>query len=186
MFAERITSAILFRKGVYAEAAQDSGLTTAAWVLVILMNGMSALGGQAGLLRVSPLFWMIGAGITALFGVLAFALTVFMLPRLILSMYNLAVPSEQMVRALGLANIWHSIGVIGIALALLPYLACLLGPLRFLAVGALMLSYLIAIQEATRLGWSQAGALTLFSLLVHWFMSLAANNILISLTPALG
>lgn len=181
MLAERITSAIIFRKGVYAEVARDPSFTVAAWVIVVIVSDLNGMGTQAGLLSSSPVRWMVGAGLSSLFGVLAFALTAFMIPWLVQSMFNVTVSFEQMARALGLANIWSSVGVIGMAAGLMPFLSCMLGPVRLLAAGAVMIAYLIAIQEATELSWSQTIIVAVFALLVQVFTSLVVGGIMASL-----
>jgi hypothetical protein len=181
MLAERITSAIFFRKGVYAEVSRDPSFTVAAWVIVVIVSDMNGMGTHAGLLSEGPVRWILGAGISSLFGVLAFVLTAVLLPRLMQAMFNVSVSFEQMVRALGLASIWGSVSVLGMLAGLMPLLACVIAPVRLVAAGAVAITYLIAIQEVSEMNWARTVSVAVFALFIQVLASQIAAVLLASL-----
>jgi len=175
MLGERITSAIIFRKGVYAEAAGDGSFNGAAWRVAAVAFGLNALGGQAHLFALGGGRWLAGALLAAGLSLLAFALTARALPWLARSMYGAEVTFEGVLRGLGLASLWSAVGLLGLAAGLAPFMACLTGPAHLLALGAMALAYWIALQELSGLRWGQSAALALFALLAAGLAGLTAN-----------
>jgi len=72
-----------------------------------------------------------------------------------------------MVRTLGLAYVWNIIGFLGIIGLISPGLACVAGPISFIAGIAGLVSWFLAAKEALDLEWPQ----TIGTVLIGWVAS---------------
>ena len=71
---------------------------------------------------------------------------------------------EELVRTLGLAYVWKVIGFIGIIALAAPGLACVTGPISFLAGLAGLVAWFIAAKEALDMEWPQ----TIGTVIIGW------------------
>ena len=70
-------------------------------------------------------------------------------------LFNASVTFEETVRTLGLAHVWHVVGVMGILGGLVGTLACVLAPVL-----------IVAAKEALDLGWGE----TIITVIVGWIV----------------
>jgi len=69
--------------------------------------------------------------------------------------FNADVTFDELVRTLGLAYVWHIVGVVGVLTAFSDTLSCLLAP-AFLIAGVMgFIAWFVATKEALDLEWVQ-------------------------------
>jgi len=179
MLMDRIVAAFTFRKEVYAEVEKDVEFTSTAWLLVAVVSFLNQIGqlprfdGFGG--------WLISAIITVVFSVAGFALGAFVISWVGKKFFQADVDFQEMVRVLGLAYVWNIVGLIGI-LGYIPFLACILAPLVFVAAIAGLVSWLFAAKEALDLDWGP----TIITLIIGWVISFAVTAIAGLIVGALG
>jgi hypothetical protein len=181
MLAEHVIRVFSFSKGVYAQASNDSKFTASAWLLVVVVSCLRALGTQGDLLRLSLSGWLATAAITALSSLIAFAIMTIQLPRVARAFFRVRIRPGQLVRGLALANLWSLVGLLGLAVGLLPGIGFMLLPVRLLVWLALAAADLLALAEVTELGWLKSAMLLVYTLFIQLFCALAANGIANSL-----
>lgn len=194
MLMDRIIGAFTFRKGVYAEVEKDTSFTTTAWAIVAvtaLINQISSFFAAqsagaaaadflaetdlAGLdVAVSP-FSIISGTILA---VVAFAVGCFVVAWVGKTMFKAEVTFEEVVRTMGLANVWGLVGLLGILFSFVPVLLCAVSPLLLAASLLSIAASAIAVKEALDLEWGQ----TIITIVVAWvaifFINVVVGGIL--------
>ncbi len=180
MLMDRIIGAFTFRKGVYAEVEKDTSFTTTAWAIVAvtaLINqisgffaAQSASAAAADFLAetdlgaldmaVSP-FSIISGTLVA---VVAFAVGCFVVAWVGKTMFKADVTFEEVVRTMGLANVWGLVGLLGILFSFVPLLLCAISPLLFAASILSIAASAVAVKEALDLEWGQ----TIVTIIVAW------------------
>ena len=181
MLAERVIRVFSFSKGVYAQASNDPKFTASAWLLLVVVCCLRALGTQGDLLRLSLSGWLATAAITALSSLLAFAIMSIQLPLVARSFFQVRIQPGQFVRGLSLATLWSLVGLLGLAVGLLPGIGFMLGLVRLLVWLALAAADLLALSEVTELGWLKSSVLLGYTLFIQLICALAANGIANSL-----
>jgi len=161
MLTERIIAAFSFRSGVYKEVERDTSFTQTAWLLVIVIAFLENLGSNASS-NVGA--WLIGAVAGTIVAVIAFAVGAFVINWVGRTVFNADVTFNELVRTLGLAYVWHIVGVIGVLTAFSDTLKCLLAPAFFVASIMGFIAWFVAVKEALDLEWVQ----TIVTLILGW------------------
>jgi len=183
MLIERIIGAFTFRKGVYAEVERDSSFTQSAWMLVALVSFLNALGATSAFGFAEIGKWLLAAVVSAVIGVLAFALGAYVVNFVGQKMFNADVSFEELVRTLGLANVWRVVGVLGIFGG---FINCLLAPLQFIAAILGLVAWYFAAREALDLDDMQTVIVIVIGWVVVMVISLIGTAILGGLGLAAG
>ena len=152
MLTERIIGAFTFRSGVYKEVEEDTTFTTTAWLLVVVIAFLENLGSNASS-NVGT--WLIGAVAGTISAVIAFAVFAFIINWVARTVFNADVTFNELVRTLGLAYVWHVVGVVGVLTAFSDTLTCLLAPAFFVAGIMGFIAWFVAAKEALDLEWVQ-------------------------------
>ena len=161
MLVQRIIGAFTFRKGVYAEAEQDTSFTTTAWIIVAVVAFLNQLGSAAS---VDLGGWLIGAVVGTIFAILGFAVAALVINWVGRAVFHADVDFNELVRTLGLAYVWNVIGVFGILAVISESLSCVLAPVMFIAVILMIVAWFIAAKEALDLEWLQ----TIVTVFLGW------------------
>jgi len=152
MLTERIIGAFTFRSGVYKEVEEDSAFTQTAWLLVAVVAFLEQLGQNAS---DNLGTWLIGTVAGTIVAVIAFAVFAFIINWVGRTVFNADVTFNELVRTLGLAYVWHIVGVVGVLTAFSDTLSCLLAP-AFLIAGVMgFIAWFVATKEALDLEWVQ-------------------------------
>jgi len=160
---DRIIGAFTFRSGVYAEVEKDEAFTTTAWILVIVVAFLSQLGATASTNLVN---WLIGAVVMTILAVIGFAVGAFVIQWVGQVVFSAKVNFGEMVRTLGLANVWQIVGLVGVLGAFTPALACLLFPARVVAALLGLIAWFVAAKEALDLEWIP----TIVTVIIGWIV----------------
>jgi quinol-cytochrome oxidoreductase complex cytochrome b subunit len=161
MLTDRIISAFTFRREVYKEVERDTTFTQIAWLLVVVVAFLEQLGSNASR---SVGSWLIGTVVGTIVAVIAFAVGAFVINWVGRTVFNADVTFDELVRTLGLAYVWHVVGVIGVLTAFSDTLGCLLAPVAIIAAIMGLLSWLVAMKEALDLEWVQ----TIVTVILGW------------------
>jgi hypothetical protein len=163
---DRIIGAFTFRKGVYAEVERDQGFTTTAWLLVVVVAFLQQFGGLTSQLGdISFVKWVFGIAAGTVFTVLGFAVAALVISWVGKTVFNAEVDFGEMVRTLGLANVWNALGIFKIVNAF-GFLACLLSPLSLAIAILTFAAWLVAAREALDLEWLQ----TIVTIVIGWLV----------------
>ncbi len=171
--------ALTFKTGIYDEAKKDVGFTTSAWIIVAVTALLSALGSTAVFGREGRMYaWLFGAIGSTIFSIIGFALACFVVVWVAKSVFNATATFDEVVRALGLARIWHIVGFLGIVALISPALGCVAGIFGFAAAVAGFIAWLIAVKEALTLEWPQTFGVAIIAWVVTAVVTLIAGVIL--------
>ena len=147
MLMDRIVKAVTFRKEVYAEVEQDKSFTTTAWILVIVVAIVAALGNISFTQFGRSL---LGVLVSAILNVVAFAIAALVINLVGRAIFKAEVTFDELVRTIGLAYVWNAAGILNI---LGGVLSCILWPVRVITWVALVVSWFLAVKEALDLDW---------------------------------
>lgn len=177
---EKIIGAFTFRKGVYAGVAKDPEFTTDAWLIVIVVNFVAQLGASAVQLSMGEGFfgYAVSVIVQTIVAVLGFAATAWLIAWLGGAMFKSTATASELVRAMGLANVWRIIGVLGILSAITPVLGCLTAPISLVAGIAGLVAYFFSIREATNMEWVGVIVTVIVALIVYLILAGIAGAIL--------
>ena len=180
MLIDRIKGAFMFRKGVYAEVAKDATFTTDAWLIVLVVNFIAQLGTSAAYLSSGRGFFgfVVSVFVGTALALAAFAISAFLISWVGREMFKSTATFEELVRAMGLANVWRIIGFIGILSAITPLLACVLSPVTLLAGLAGLVAYFFSIREATNMEWVGVIVTVIVALIIQLIVTAIAGGIL--------
>jgi len=152
MLTDRIIGAFTFRSGVYKEVERDTTFTQTAWLLVAVVAFLEQFGQNAS---DNLGTWLIGTVAGTIVAVIAFAVFAFIINWVGRTVFNADVTFNELVRTLGLAYVWHIVGVVGVLTAFSDTLSCLLAP-AFLIAGVMgFIAWFVATKEALDLEWVQ-------------------------------
>jgi len=161
MLTERIIGAFTFRREVYKEVENDTTFTQTAWLLVVVVAFLEQLGSNAS----SNLgTWLIGTMVGTIVAVIGFAVGAFVINWVGRTVFNADVTFDELVRTLGLAYVWHVVGVVGVVTNFVPALDCLLAPAMIVAWIVGLVSWFVATKEALDLEWVQ----TIVTVILGW------------------
>lgn len=174
MLTNRIIGAFTFRKGVYAEVEQDNSFTQTAWILVVVVAFLSQLGVKAEIATTRGIGgWLVATALGTLAVVIGFAVAAAVIPWIGRTLFKAETNFPEMVRVLGLANVWIVVGVIGLLALISPTLVCILSPLTFIVFFLGLAAWLIAAKEALDLDWFK----TLLTMLIGWVVYMVITSI---------
>jgi len=152
MLTERIIGAFTFRREVYKEVENDTTFTQTAWLLVVVIAFLENLGTNASSNVGS---WLIAAVAGTIAAVIAFAVFTFIVNWVGRTVFSADVTFNELVRTLGLAYVWHIVGVVGVLTAFSDTLTCLLTPAFLIASIVGFIAWFVATKEALDLEWVQ-------------------------------
>ncbi len=176
---DRIMKVFTFKNEVYSEVENDASFTQTAWMLVAAVSFLSQLGGNAALVHVNGAgSWLIGTVTGTIFAVLGFGVGCFIISWAGKTFFEADVTFEEMVRTLGLAYVWNVVGFLSIIALAAPGLACITGPIAFLAGIAGLVAWFIAAKEALDLEWPQTIGTVVIGWVASFIVSLIAGLIL--------
>ena len=118
----------------------------------------------------------------AVFAVIGFGLGAFVISWAGKTFFNADVTFEEVVRTIGLAYVWNAIGFLGIVALAAPGLACVSGPITFLAGLAGLVAWFIAAKEALDLEWPQ----TIGTVIIGWVVTLLVTAVASAILGVLG
>jgi hypothetical protein len=175
---EKIMGAFTFKPGVYAEAKKDTGFTGSAWLIVVITAILNSIGTSAAASHGRFWVWLVGALVAAVFAVGGFALACFVIAWVGKAVFNTTASFNEIVRPLGLARVWHILGVLGLLALISPALGCVTG-IFSLAAGILgFIAWLIAAREALGLEWPQTIATVVLGMIVVILVSVISGVVL--------
>lgn len=196
MLMQRIMGAFTFKREVYAEVKADTSFTPTAWGIVVgvqLLNQVagylaataiatatiSAFGGLGELGAVGAVAGgsLVGALVSTVIGVAAFAVGVYVVMFVAKAMFQSTVSFDQLVRTMGLASVWGLIGFLIILAAISPLFLCLVGIVGLAGAILSAISSAIAVKEAVGLDWTQ----TIITIVIAWVAIFIVTAILGSL-----
>ena len=184
MLTDRIIGAFSFRREVYREVERDTSFTQTAWLLVVVVAFLEQLGSNAS---GSLGRWLIETVAGTIVAVIAFAVGAFVIDFVGRTVFNADVTFNELVRTLGLAYVWHVVGVVGVVTNFVPALGCLLAPAMFVAWIVGLLSWFVAMKEALDLEWMQTIVTVILGWLAVFVVTLIAGMLLgmVGLTVAM-
>jgi hypothetical protein len=168
MLINRIIAAFTFRKGVYAEVEKDTSFTTTAWILVAVVAFLNRLGAYAS--STELLIVAIGATPFAILGFTVAALVISWVGR---GLFRADVSFVEVVRTLGLAYVWHVIGVLGVLTAFSEAFVCVLTPIRVIGWILIIVAWTVAAKEALDLEWVQ----TIVTVILGWLAQILITTV---------
>jgi len=176
MLTERIIGAFTFRSGVYKEVEEDTTFTTTAWLLVIVVAFLEQLGSNASLFEAlgsrDLVNWLIASLGGTIFAVIGFAVAAFVINWMGRAVFNADVTFNELVRTLGLAYVWHVVGVLGVLSAFSTALACLMTPAAVVAWILGLIAWFVATKEALDLEWGQTIATAILAWIVQFVITI--------------
>ena len=176
---DKIIGALTFKTGIYADAKKDTGFTASAWIIVGVTALLSALGATAVLGREGRMYaWLFGAIGFTIFAIIGFALACFVVVWVAKTFFNATATFDEVVRALGLARVWHVVGFLGIVSLISPALGCVAGIFGLVAAVAGFIAWLIATKEVLALEWPQTVGTVIIAWVVMALVTLIAGIVL--------
>lgn len=166
MLVDRIIGAFTFRKGVYEEVEHDVNFTQTAWLIVVIVAFLNALGSGTSDNIVNR---FLGALVGTVFAALGFAVAMYIISWLGKALFQADVSFGEMVRALGLAYVWNVVGLLGILSVISTTLTCLLAPVTIIAGFLGLAAWFVAAREALDLNWVQ----TIVTVIIGWVVMMA-------------
>jgi hypothetical protein len=177
MLADRIIGTLMFRRGIYAEVEADKAFTATAWILVVIFAFLNQLGSRASL---SIFDWLVGTGIGTLTAIAGFAIAAAVINWVGRGVFNSEVTFNELVRTMGLASIWTTVGVLGIIAAFSDALSCILGPVIVISWVALVVAWFVAVHEALDLTWAKT-IITVAIGFIPWAVIMVLTGVVLSL-----
>jgi hypothetical protein len=175
---EKITGAFSFKPGVYGEVKKDAGFTGSAWLIVIVTAILNAIGTSAALSHLRSGTWLVSALFASVFAILGFGLACFVIAWVGKTVFNTTASFDEVVRPLGLARVWHIVGVLGILALITPALGCVTGIFSFAAAVLGFIAWLIAVREALGLEWPQTIATVVLGMIVVMVVTVISGVVL--------
>ena len=177
MLTERIIGALTFRRGVYAEVEADKAFTATAWILVVIFALLNQLGSHASQ---SIFDWSVSTGIGLFTAIAGFAVAAAVINWVGRGSFGSEVTFNKLVRTMGLASIWTTVGVLGVIAAFSQTLSCILGPVIVISWVALVLAWFVAVHEALDLTWEKT-ILTVIIGFIPWAIIMSLTGVVLSL-----
>ncbi|MEX1246914.1 MAG: YIP1 family protein [Anaerolineales bacterium] len=186
MLVDRIIGAFTFKREVYAEVEKDTSFTPMAWGIVVVVAFLNQIAGYlaaqaaaaaavglvggevAAAVAFSPVNILIGTVVQ----VAGFALGAYVIMFVGKSMFQAQATFDEVVRTVGLAYVWGSIGIVGGLLAFItPVLVCIASPLLLAAAVLSVISWAIAVHEALDLDWTNTAITVVIAFVVNIVIS---------------
>ena len=177
MLTERIIGALTFRRGVYAEVEADKTFTSTAWTLVVIFALLNQLGSYVSQ---SSFDWLVGRGISVLTAIAGFAVAAAVISWVGRGRFSAKVTFNELVRTMGLASIWTTVGVVGVIAAFSDALSFLLRPVIVISWVALVVAWFIAVHESLDLTWGKT-IITVIIGFIPWAIIMSLTGIVMSL-----
>lgn len=183
MLMERIIGALTFKRQVYADVEKDTSFTPTAWAIAAAVGLLSQVGSVLTLsttdgVNLEPVNLALTAVVGTAVSVAAFALGAFVISWLGKALFKADVTFDEMVRTLGLAQVWGLAGVLGAAGALVPLLGCIVAPITCLAAILGLVSWFIAAQEALDLDTGQTAITVIIGWLLSFFVTAVVGGVI--------
>jgi hypothetical protein len=147
-----VVGAFAFRREAYSEVKDNVGFTSTAWLLVVVANFLGQLGVHAVPFD-NPIQWTRGVIIGTVFAVAAFFIVVAILEGIGRQAFHAEVTRGELVRTLGLASVWSTVGLLGILAAISPALNWVVGAAQLAAFAMGFAASLFAAKKALDLDW---------------------------------
>lgn len=166
MLMNRIMGALTFKREVYAEVEKDKSFTSTAWAIVAGIALVTQIGAAIStyMAGVDITTALIVAVLGTAFAVGGFALGAVVITWVGKTLFKADVTFDELVRTLGLANVWGAVGAIGTLAAIVPLLGCVTVPLTCVAAIAGLVAAFFAVQQALGLGTAE----TLVTVIIGW------------------
>jgi hypothetical protein len=177
MLTERIIGALTFRRGVYAEVEADNAFTATAWILVVIFAFLNQLGSHASQ---SIFDWLVSTGVGLLTALAGFAIAAAVISWVGRGSFGAEVTFNELVRTMGLASIWTSVGVLSVIAAFSDALSCILGPVIVISWVALVVAWFVAVREALDLTWGKT-IITVIIGFIPWAVIMSLTGVVLSL-----
>jgi len=177
MLIQRITGALTFRRGVYADVEADTNFTASAWLLVVIFALLNQFGSYASQ---SFFDWLVSTGIGTLTAIAGFAIAAAVINWVGRGVFNAEVTFNELVRTMGLASVWTAVGVLGALAAFSDALSCILGPVIVISWIALVVAWFVAVHEALDLTWGKT-VITVIIGFIPWAIVMVLTGIALSL-----
>lgn len=182
MLGEYIQGALRFQSATYEQVEHDERFTATAWILVGVSSFLAMLGVNAGIAPESLGNWLLSAVLMSVFMLIGFAVAAAIVTVVGRLAFRADVTYAEMVRSLGLASIWISVGFLGILVLILPVLIILIGPALIVGTSAAIVSWFIAAHRALDTTLPQ----TLLTILLAWVVWLLLWALASWIASALG
>jgi hypothetical protein len=189
---DRIIGAFTFKREVYADVKKDTSFTPTAWGIVVVVNLLNqfagylaagaiatatigALGGLGDLGQIGAVASgsLVGSLVSAVVGVLAFAIGAWVIMFVANSVFKANAKFDEVVRTVGLANVWGLVGVLVILAVISPIFLCLTGIVGLAAAILSAVASAIAVKEAIGLDWTQ----TIVTIVIAWVVMLIITSV---------
>ena len=141
--------------------------TPTAWALVIGANLLAQLGAHAMRGSSDPVRWVSSAVLGTAFVVAAFYIAVAVIDAIGRQAFHAQVTRDQLVRTLGLASVWNSLGVLGVLALLSPSLTWVVGVAQATAFVLFSAASLVAAKETMGTKWMPV----IVSVVVAWVVA---------------
>lgn len=191
MLIERITGALTFKRQVYADVKKDTSFTLAAWGIVVIGALVSSFGYAAsgisanGSTNVSALLF--GGLVATVISLASFGLAALAMTWVGKALLKADVSFGEMVRILGLAQIWNLLSAAGVLGSFVPALSCIATPFACLAPILTLVSWFISTQETLGLSTGQAAITVIIGWMASFLLTAVSIGILfLALGLALG
>jgi len=186
---DRIIGAFTFKREVYADVKKDTSFTPTAWGIVIVVQLLNQLAGYlaAGAVAAATVGALglgnvgtamsgslVGSLISVVIAVVAFAVGAYVIMFVAKSMFQAKVTFDEVVRTVGLANVWGIVGVLIILTVISPVFLCLSGIVGLAAAILSIIASAIAVKEAVGLDWTQ----TIITIVISWVVIFVVTAIL--------
>lgn len=186
---DRIMGAFTFKREVYADVKKDTSFTPTAWGIVVVVQVINQLAGYIaagaiaaatvgalGLSNVGSAMStsLVGSVISMVIGVAAFAIGAYVIMFVAKSMFQAKVTFDEVVRTVGLANVWGIVGVLIVLAVISPIFLCLTGIVGLAAAVLSAVASAIAIKEAVGLDWTQ----TIITIVIAWVVIFVVTAVL--------
>jgi hypothetical protein len=175
---ERIIGAFTFKPGIYSDVKKDAGFNGSAWLIVVITAILNSIGTSAAASHGRFWIWLVSALVAAVFTVAGFALACFVIAWVGKTVFNTTASFNEIVRPLGLARVWHIVGVLGLLALITPALGCVTGIFSFTAGILGFIAWLIAAREALGLEWPQTIATVVLGMIVVLLVSVISGLVL--------
>jgi hypothetical protein len=145
----RIIGAFTFKTAVYDDVENDPSFTQTAYIIVVLA---SIIGSITSLDLVAII-------ISAIMSIVGFFIGAWVISWVGRTVFKASVTTDELIRTLGLAYVWHFIGILGI----IPCLGILIG---FVVAILGLVAWFVAAKAALDLDWVQ----TLVTVFIGWLV----------------
>lgn len=194
---DRIMGAFTFKREVYADVKMDPAFTPTAWGIVVVVQLLNQLAvylasgavaaaavGAFGLSDMGTATGgsLVGSLISVVIGVVAFAIGAYVVMFVAKSMFQAKVTFDEVVRTVGLANVWGIVGVLIILTVISPIFLCLSGIVGLAAAILSIVASAIAVKEAIGLDWTQ----TIITIVISWVAIFVVTAILGTIVAGVG